>query len=131
MINYTVMVQIQNPWVMFFSQVSAVIIGGIIALVANYFLQKKSFSSQNETNQKNLRISAYNDLLGNISLYQATHGIKDDMPTNMAKAFAYGSSEIKNLIKPQIEMQQMGSDRTFYTSIEQIKNRMVEEIMHL
>jgi hypothetical protein len=132
MCHYTVMVQTQDIWGTFFSQVSAVIIGGIIALGANYFLQKKSFNAQNETNQKNLRIAAYNDLLGDISLYQATHSIEDDMRINMAKAFAYGSSEIKTLIGPHIRGQQIGRDiMTFNASIEQIKNRIIEEIIQL
>lgn len=129
--NYTVMVQIQDPLVTFFSQVSAVIIGGIIALIANYFLQKKSFSAQNETNQKNLRIAAYNDLLGNILHYQLIPGIKDDMGVSMAKAFAYGSSEIKTLIGPQIQVRPMGMDRNFAASMDLIKKRIIEEFTQL
>jgi hypothetical protein len=57
MIDYTVIVNTQDPWVTFFSQVSAAIIGGIIALGANYFLQKRSFNAHIETNQKILGIA--------------------------------------------------------------------------
>jgi putative flippase GtrA len=49
--------------VTFFDQVLAVIIGGMIALVANYFLQRHSFKEQNKTNRMNQRMIAYSDLL--------------------------------------------------------------------
>jgi hypothetical protein len=91
----TVTVQTQDPWMMFLSQILAVIVGGIIVFLANYALQMHSFSIQNETNQMNRLNDAYIGLLGAISRYDPTSLPDDDLIFHIHKAFIYGSLTIK------------------------------------
>lgn len=110
MINYTIVAQIQNPYVVFLSQVLAVFIGGVIALVANYVLQMHSFSIQNETNQMNRRIDAYIGLLGAISRYESTSLIDGDLMLHVLKASIYGSLTVNKEI--EIWVSKLADDNT-------------------
>jgi hypothetical protein len=125
--NSTIILQTQDPFVTFGSQVLSVIVGGLIALIANYFLQMHSFNVQNETNRMNLRIAAYIALLGHISNYKSNLDMSfiADMGFYLTKAAAYGSPEIKALIKPEIRKSQISKSHEFDSSIDRIKNAII------
>jgi hypothetical protein len=100
----TVIVQAQDPWMTFFSQVTAVIVGGIIALIANYALQMHSFNVQNKTNRMNQCIAAYIELLGDIVNHIPGTSIAEDMKVHMAKAAAFGSPRIRDELVPYFQL---------------------------
>jgi hypothetical protein len=131
--NSTIIIQTQDPWVANASQILSVFIGGLIALIANYLLQMRSFSIQNETSQKNQRIAAYGDLIGHISNYESALGSQgtrfiEDMGLYLARAVVYGSPEISALIIPEIKKLGIENNREFLTSIEKIKAAIIKEI---
>lgn len=95
----TVMVQTQDPLVTFFSQVLAVIIGGIIALVANYFLQKHSFKEQDKTNRMNQRMIAYSGLLRELHNFRRSHKSSIDLEFHTGQVLIYGSRAARYKIK--------------------------------
>ena len=95
----TVIVQAQDPWMTFLSQILAVIVGGIIVFGANYALQMHSFRIQNETNRINRRNDAYIGLLGAIIRYEKTSSLPDDdLMFHISKASIYGSLEMNKKI---------------------------------
>jgi len=124
--NSTIIIQTQDPWTSFVSQVLSVVIGGIIALIANYFLQKHNFDLQNRTNMMNQRISAYNSLLGHIANYGSSINAAD-MGLYLIRAASYGSPEIKDLIKPIVENVHVDAEGKFEASL--ITKVIIEEIM--
>lgn len=132
--NSTIIIQTQNPWIAFGSQLFSVIVGGTIALIANYFLQKHSFNIQNETNLMNLRIAAYSNLIGHISNYESISIYTDqkkfieDMGLYLVRAAVYGSQEVKTLIIPEIKKSKIEKSEEFSNSIGKIKGAIVEEI---
>jgi len=62
----TFIVQPQDPWVTFFVQMSGVLVGGLIAIGANYALQMHSFKLREEANLRNRRRDAYSELLSDM-----------------------------------------------------------------
>jgi len=61
-------VQPQDPWVAFFVQMSGVLVGGLIAIGANYALQVHSFKLQEEANLRIRRRDAYHELLRDLTI---------------------------------------------------------------
>lgn len=96
--NATFILQTPDPWTTFFIQMFAVIAGGIIALMANYALQKQRFKAENETNRNNRRTDAYIDLLGAIFRYESTSKIDEDLRFHAIKAYIYGSPTVSKEI---------------------------------
>jgi hypothetical protein len=120
-------IQAQYPWITLF----AVVIGGLIAGGSNLLLQWLSFRSQDKRNLYNERISAYNSLLGHISNYESVSG-KDfiaDMGLYLSRAFAYGTPEIKALIKPVLMSAQIKPNSEFNCSMHEISKAIIEEIV--
>jgi len=123
-----VTVQTQDPSVMLAIQILAVFVGGVIALIANYFLQMHSFNVQRKAKQEDRRTEAYVELLSDISDYGMTHGINNLMPFHMAKAAMYGSPKIRDKIRPEIMKPFFGRERSFDTTLNEIKQIILEEI---
>ena len=110
------------------------IIAAICTVAGNYYLQERSFNAQNRTNQINLRISAYSNLLGHISNYESLSDEPDrefisNMGLFLTRAAVYGSPKVKALIIPEIGKPKIEKNLEFNDSLNKIKDAMIEEVL--
>ena len=112
------------------SQILAFIVGGLIAAMGNYLLQKWSFNAQNEANKRDSRISAYNTLLGHIINYEAdrTKDYIPDMGLWLTNVFtSTRNQKIKAKIEPLL-IKKLERSPELETKLIEIKEAIVEEI---
>lgn len=124
----TVIVQTQDPWMTFFSQIFAVFIGGIIALIANYVLQMRAFDVQGKAALMNQRMAAYSELLHDISLYDASSYMPEAALFHANRAALYGSPIVEAKLRPWIEDRELESKINFWPFLYEIKSDMETEI---
>lgn len=126
--NSTVLMQTQGSGSSFFSQIAAVFLGGIIALVANYVLQIHSFKVQGEANKQNQRMIAYVNLFGDITNYRTGMGDYGNMSLHMAQAAAFGSPQVRGKIASYIYESGGRLSVEFNPILDQIKGLIIQEL---
>ena len=122
------------------NDVIKILLGGVLVAMGNYLLQKWSFNAQNEANQRNSRISAYNTLLGHIMNYEADKGrIMNceadkgdryifDMGLWLTQVFSFScNQEIRDQIEPLLK-KKLERSPELDTKLIGIKKAIVEEI---
>lgn len=124
----TVIVNTQDPWVAFFSQIAAVFIGGVIALIANYALQMHGFDVENRANLMNQRRDAYSRLLYDIYAYEKSHKIMEDISFHIAQAALYGSPEVRRISESLLKEQDIRGVRRFWSLLNAMKIAIKVEI---
>lgn len=132
--NATFILQTQDPWMTLFIQISAVIAGGIIALIANYALQMHSFDVQGKTALINQRVAAYSELLLDIATFDSeltpiSMAIPSHFYFHAAKAALYGSPIVEAKLQPWITNPNYDyRDHDFGVLIHESKSAMEAEI---
>ena len=117
-----------------FIQISAVIAGGIIALIANYALQMHSFDVQGKTALINQRVAAYSELLLDIATFDSeltpiSMAIPSHFYFHAAKAALYGSPIVEAKLQPWITNPNYDyRDHDFGVLIHESKSAMEAEI---
>lgn len=126
--NSTLTVQTQDPNIAFTNQILAIFYGGMIALIANVLLQSLSFWIQDQKNLKNLRTSAYLDLLAHIlTVEKINHMDTGKFHSALARAATYGSPTIKQLLN-QLMITDIRNAEIYRTSFPDVKDLIFKEL---
>ena len=105
-----IVMQTQDQWRTFLTQMFGVLVGGAITLGVNYYLQNRLFNAQNKERQIDRRMDAYSSLLRDILDPQfETRGNPYILRANLGQVSLHGSEEIKVMARDALRAIQNGT----------------------
>ena len=112
----------------FWDKMFPVIVGGLITLIVSYVLQNRLFSEQNKAREMDRWLTAYSELLSDITANVSDRPVPRYMEYHIIKVVHYGSPELKAQLKPWIGGRGLYKDDKFMKSMEEAKNIIIDEI---
>jgi hypothetical protein len=120
--------RVQDSLATFLSGMFPVIIGGLITLGVNYFIQSRLFDEEKKIRKMDRRLTAYSDLLRDITDHVSHRAVPKFMEYHIIKAAYYGSPILKDKLRRWIGGRGLYECDEFKVSMKEVKEIIVAEI---
>lgn len=104
------------------------LVSGLITLIVSYVLQNRLFNEQNEARKMDRWLTAYSELLSDITDNVSCRPVPRYMEHHIIKVVHYGSPKLKAQLEPWIGGRGLYKDDKFMKSMEEAKKTIMDEI---